>query len=283
MLLAVYDNALIAGGWFTTAGGVAASRIARWDGASWSALGSGMNDDVRALAVYDNALFAGGGFTQAGGVAANRIARWDGTSWSALGSGTNHIVSDLAVFDYALIAGGHFTSAGGVAANRIARWDGTSWSALGSGTNGPVYALAVYDNALIAGGVFTAAGGTVSAFLAFWNPYVVSIEDDPDYGDEPQATVPTALAISAVAPDPFNPRTTIWLDLPRPGGVTIAVHDLRGRLVRTLWSGTLAEGRHTVSWDGTDDRGQQAASGVYLVRLVTADGEQRAMKVTLSK
>jgi len=57
--LAVYDNKLIAGGAFTTAGGVDANKIASWDGSSWSPLGSGMGGGflytyVRALAVYDN-------------------------------------------------------------------------------------------------------------------------------------------------------------------------------------------------------------------------------------
>src|SRR5690349_10531346 len=51
--MAVYNGNLIAGGDFTTAGGISAIRIAQWDGNSWSALGSGMNSDVYALAVYD--------------------------------------------------------------------------------------------------------------------------------------------------------------------------------------------------------------------------------------
>src|SRR6185503_12018390 len=116
--LAVYDDgsgpALYAGGIFTAAGGVLANRIARWDGASWSALGSGMNAEVRALTMYDDgagpALYAGGLFTTAGGVAANYIARWNGSSWSAVGSGANNRVSALAVHDDgagpALYAGG---------------------------------------------------------------------------------------------------------------------------------------------------------------------------------
>ncbi|HQL55223.1 MAG TPA: hypothetical protein PLQ87_10995, partial [Phycisphaerae bacterium] len=41
--LTVYNNDLIAGGLFTTAGGVACNRIARWNGSVWQALGSGMN------------------------------------------------------------------------------------------------------------------------------------------------------------------------------------------------------------------------------------------------
>ena len=96
--LAVFDDgggpALYAGGNFHIAGGVAANRIAKWDGSSWAALGSGMGGPTRqvlALTVFDDgggpALYAGGSFTTAGGVAANRIAKWDGSSWAALGSG----------------------------------------------------------------------------------------------------------------------------------------------------------------------------------------------------
>jgi hypothetical protein len=68
---------LIAGGDFTTAGGVPANRIARWNGSAWSALGSGMNSDVYALTTLPSGdLIAGGGFTTAGGVVAPYIARW---------------------------------------------------------------------------------------------------------------------------------------------------------------------------------------------------------------
>ena len=51
------------GGDFTWAGGVGASRIAKWNGSAWSALGSGMNDRVSALAVSGTNVYAGGDFT----------------------------------------------------------------------------------------------------------------------------------------------------------------------------------------------------------------------------
>jgi hypothetical protein len=187
--LTVFDDgsgpALYAGGWFTTAGGVTANRIARWDGASWSALSSGMNYasnfGVTALTVFDDgsgpALYAGGDFETAGGVAANSIARWDGSSWSALGSGMDgDVVLGLTVFDDgagpALYAGGTFWTAGGVVVNRIARWDGSSWSALGSGMDSHVWALTVFDDgdgpALHAGGSFLRAYDSRDSYLAKW-------------------------------------------------------------------------------------------------------------------
>jgi hypothetical protein len=72
---------LIAGGNFTTAGGVTASFIDRWNGSAWSALGTGMRGIstpmVYALTRLPNGdLIAGGNFTTAGGVVAPYIARW---------------------------------------------------------------------------------------------------------------------------------------------------------------------------------------------------------------
>jgi len=188
--LTVFDDgtgpALYAGGGFTSAGGVAANNIAKWNGASWSALGSGLDDDVIALTVFDDgmgpALYAGGTFFHAGGNPASRIAKWKGSSWSALGSGMNDYVATLAVFNdgtgSALYAGGNFSSAGGTPANSIAKWNGSSWSALGSGFSGfltfsPVWSLADFNDgtgsALYAGGFFYSAGGTPANSIAQWN------------------------------------------------------------------------------------------------------------------
>jgi hypothetical protein len=135
--LAVFDDgsgsALYAGGEFTTAGGISANGIAKWNGSSWSALGSGMAASgppiVKALTPFDDgsgpALYAGGYFTTAGGVPANGIARWDGSSWSALGSGAG-IVYALAVFDAgsgpALYVGGGFTTVLDSGDSYLAKW-----------------------------------------------------------------------------------------------------------------------------------------------------------------
>ena len=94
--LGVFDDgtgpALYVGGSFVDAGGVTVSNLARWDGASWSDVGGGVNPSVLALAVFDDgtgpALYVGGRFTLAGGIPAEGIARWDGTRWSALGGAT---------------------------------------------------------------------------------------------------------------------------------------------------------------------------------------------------
>ena len=85
--LTTYDGNLIVGGNFTSVngGGVAANRIAAWDGATWSALGDGLDGQVFALAEFDGDLYAGESFSNAGGVAARYIAKWSGAVWSAVG------------------------------------------------------------------------------------------------------------------------------------------------------------------------------------------------------
>jgi hypothetical protein len=107
------DGKLYAGGLFTTAGGVNVSGIARWDGSTWSALGSGATSgflredgvevgNVYGLSFYDGGwgpgvsgdtwLLAGGNFAYAfpapAGESANlhNLARWDGTAWHRLGT-----------------------------------------------------------------------------------------------------------------------------------------------------------------------------------------------------
>ena len=74
--------------------------IARWDGASWSTLGEGVDDTVYAITASGTGLYVGGWFSQAGDVSGTKhIARWDGSGWSALGSGTSDIVYTIAVRD----------------------------------------------------------------------------------------------------------------------------------------------------------------------------------------
>lgn len=184
--LAVTPNGdLIAGGLFTTAGGVSASNIARWNGSAWSALGSGINRDVYALAVLQNGdLVAGGRFDGAGGFAASRIARWNGSGWSTMAfeiNGASPTVRALAVLpDGRMVAGGSFTGIGGSGGRNIAVWSGaggfSQWGIMGNGTNGPVNALAVLPGGdLVLAGSFTTVDEGFSNLtarnIARWNGF----------------------------------------------------------------------------------------------------------------
>lgn len=163
-----------AGGYFTTAGGVPATNIARWDGNNWTSLGPGFNAWVSALATNGSDLYAGGLFTAtADGVPLRGIARWDGSSWNdvlggVFGGGSN--IGALASDGVNIYAAGNFTGTVSGASMNIARWDGVQWNALGSGLNATVHALAIgSDGTVYAGGGFTTAGGVSANHVAKWD------------------------------------------------------------------------------------------------------------------
>jgi hypothetical protein len=137
--LLVWDDGggedLYVAGRFLTAGGVATSNVAQWDGASFSALGSGITGGlgaiVETLAVFDDPvdgpeLWAAGEFTTAGGVACSNVARWNGSAWLAAGTGADQYAVDLCAFPDGpgadLYLGGGFSLIGGNPTQKLGRW-----------------------------------------------------------------------------------------------------------------------------------------------------------------
>ena len=227
---------LVAGGNFNFAGGVAANRIARWDGSSWQPFGSGMSSQVLALTTWDPDgdgplpphLVAGGAFVTAGGATVDRIARWDGSAWQPLDSGMNNLVHALTTWDpdgpgplpAQLVAGGDFSTAGGVTVNRISRWDGSAWQAFDSGmvggdsfNPGSVFAMTTWDpdgpgplpEELVAGGGFTAAGGVPVNFMARWDGSAWQPFDSGVSGGD-VLNLPSTRALTIWDPDGSGPQ-----------------------------------------------------------------------------
>jgi hypothetical protein len=163
--LAVDANGdLLAVGHFTTAGGVPAAYVARWNGTTWSAIGTGPGSGVTAITTL-----GGGGLavtTNAG------VSRWDGTAWTSLGPNNGQLLAIAELPNGDLVVGGNFLTMGSVSAHDIARWDGTTWTDLGGGipgnTSGQVNGLLVESSGdLIVVGDFYSATGPRS--VARWN------------------------------------------------------------------------------------------------------------------
>lgn len=94
--------------------------------------------------------------------------------------------------------------------------------------------------------------------------------------------LPQAVMLDQNYPNPFNPMTTISFSLPQDSRARLQIFDARGRLVRTLMDERLTAGRHSVVWNGKDDRESPAAAGVYFYRL-TAGQTVLQDKMTLIK
>ncbi len=81
------------------------------------------------------------------------------------------------------------------------------------------------------------------------------------------ATFATGFALWQNYPNPFNAQTEIQFALAGPGVVKLAIYNVQGQLVRTLWHELAQAGAHQLSWDGLNDFGQSAPSGAYFYKL----------------
>jgi len=97
-------------------------------------------------------------------------------------------------------------------------------------------------------------------------PGLTSVTDD-------RPSIPVTMSLHQNFPNPFNPSTTIHLDIaanqPSNQNISVEIYDLLGRKVKTLFDGTHSPGTLHLNWDATDDKGAAVATGVYIYRLRT--------------
>lgn len=204
--LAVHDDGsgaeLYAVGLQPSPSGVPGGRyLSRWDGANWSAVGSGLgaSSSCSSLASFDDGsghgmeLWVGGAFDAMHEIAAGGIAAWNGSQWrtaspgdalsrSAVASASGFAVETLASWTPPgaarplLFAAGDFDSAGGSPIDGLAAYDGVAWSTLGSGVAGGRVGvmlgaadLGSASSSLYVGGDFQSAGGVTTGGLARWD------------------------------------------------------------------------------------------------------------------
>lgn len=170
--LTVYNGEVVAGGFFSQAGGVTMdTHTARWNGVAWANLGSGnvgpsYQSPAYALAVFNGSLMIG---SQGFGGAAIAVRSWHPTNgWgSAANFATPGIVRALEVSNGWLYAAGRFDMIAGAVCQSISKWNGTSWQppATGglAGGNAEVHVLKAntFNNTVVVGGSFAFAGGSI--------------------------------------------------------------------------------------------------------------------------
>ncbi len=268
---------LYVGGDFTEAGGAPAAGVAVWDGAAWSELAGGISGGqnlrptVSTFLVHDGDLYLGGNFAAAGGVPSCCMARWvDGDLVPNRVGGFRAVPSAGRGPTSVTVAWESPTAVPADAFRLRGSRGGAAWDVAHGTADGRRFSATDASPLLAAGGHVTYAldyreeGGS-------WLPVQETTV---------ALAVPAAPAVLQVAPNPFNPRTTVTFVMPRAGRASLAVHDLAGRRVVVLADRDYAPGAQRVTWDGTDARGRALGSGTYVVRLVTDQGV-RAAKVML--
>jgi hypothetical protein len=89
-----------------------------------------------------------------------------------------------------------------------------------------------------------------------------------------ESASPQGFGLDPNYPNPFNAGTMIRYRLNAVSRVRLAVYDAMGRRVATLFDGTEAPGERQRQWNGLDDQGNAAPTGVYICRI-TAQGDGR--------
>lgn len=98
----------------------------------------------------------------------------------------------------------------------------------------------------------------------------------------PEEAPPARFALHANRPNPFSTATSVLFDLPGRDRVEAGIYDVQGRLVRFLARRIFEPGRHTLLWDGRDESGRPAATGLYFCRVETPK-EVAARKILLMR
>lgn len=179
LLVGLAGDGVAAAGTFSSIGGVAALRVAAWDGVAWSGFGAGpagTNALVRGLTALPNGQLVA--LTDYG------PTRWDGAAWRPLVVGPQYVVGLLAEPDGGMLAAGSFVTTNGPA--RLGRWNGTAWAGVDTPLDA-IKAIARRANGnLVVGGAGVAEwdgsswsppgneNGAVNALLAMPNGDVVA-------------------------------------------------------------------------------------------------------------
>ena len=120
-----------------------------------------------------------------------------------------------------------------------------------------------HNTAKIVTAVYTDPDGLADSTM--WFTTVTDVQTEKEL-------VPTEYALGKNYPNPINPTTTLQFDLPKSSSVTLEVFNVSGARVRSLLRGeNVGAGRHTMMWDGRDQSGRVAPSGVYMYRIAAGD------------
>lgn len=169
--MAVYHGQLVVGGTFRAIGSDSVTNLARWDGAHWQTLGTGLlpagegyypSGSVNALLVHGDTLYVGGSLVPASTGTWNSLATWDGATLR-VGRTTQAVISSLVEINTLM----YCTTIHGVPG--VYRYDAGAWSLIGRLARSSILTLTSYNGDLVCGGDFTDFFGANTYGIARWN------------------------------------------------------------------------------------------------------------------
>ena len=313
----LYSGGTYDGDGIYTGGGTTVNYIAKWNGSSWSALGTGMDNSVNAIAISGSDIYACGYFKNAGGASASRIAKWSGSAWSSLDNGVSNGVYAMAICsaEGKLYLGGDFS----ILNNSIGAFNvGTlqdpsnplpvelfSFTAYPEGASIVLnwktatelnnFGFEVEKQSSINNWSkigFVEGNGTTNAPKSYsftdnsvsgktlYRLKQIDRDGKFEYSQTVEVTAttrPKEFALEQNYPNPFNPTTAIGYKLSAFGFTTLKIYDALGREVATLLNEVKEAGTYTAQFDGA-----KLSSGIYFAKL-TSDRKTQMKKLLLLK
>jgi len=111
-------------------------------------------------------------------------------------------------------------------------------------------------------------GTSYWALIGFWQPEGATGVREQAYSPNQG---PLVTRLYAPQPNPARARVAIRYTLDAQRQTLLQIHDLTGRVVRTLCASSMKRGAYRITWNGTDDRGRDLARGVYFCRFSSGD------------
>jgi len=130
-------------------------------------------------------------------------------------------------------------------------------------------------------------GGTLSTahyWYIFKCPLTKRADQERRLGKEANSQeiieLPKQFALYENYPNPFNPETTITFSVPEDNAdVRLEIYNMLGQKVAALLDGRMAQGVHTITWDGKNSHGEKVSAGIYVCRM-TAKDYNKTIKMT---
>ena len=102
------------------------------------------------------------------------------------------------------------------------------------------------------------------------------------YAGEKDHIFPEKFYVSSNYPNPFNPSTNFYVDMPESGNLSIKIFDVNGRIVKELVNTYVNQGRIQGRWSGKNEFDIMSPTGIYFLQ-VEASSNYHIQKLALVK
>lgn len=96
------------------------------------------------------------------------------------------------------------------------------------------------------------------------------------------ASIPDKPSLVKAYPNPFNTSVNLEWSVPVAGNVKVEIIDIKGRVIKEIFSGKSHPGKFNAVWDGKDDENESMPSGIYIFRM-KAENAEDSQKIHLIK